>query len=547
MILSLKSYVKPTNFKPVWNLLLHWNLLFQVSLNIETIIPEDDSVRLLSQFVEAMDLTDLYSTYERINSVSPRTLLKIVLYSYMNGDYSSRSMEQNCKRDINFMFLLEGAPAPDHATFARFRSIHFAPCAKRILAEMSNALFDMGEISGETIFIDGTKIEAAANKYTFVWKKAVTKNQAKLLIKLADFVAECEQLYGLKIVYGNTVKINHVKKLRKKLYALKQSENIVFVHGIGKRKSPLQKSIETLEDYLRRLKDYNQKIHICGERNSYSKTDHDATFMRMKEDAMGNGQLKPAYNLQHGVDSEYITWLTIGPKPTDSKTLIPFLTDAEEHLKFKYKNITADAGYESEENYVFLEKNGQHSYIKPANYEISKTRKYKNDIGKIENMEYDEETDAYICRNDKKLSMDHIKHVKSKTGYMSEKTIYKCENCKGCPYKSECIKGNNCKTPLEERTKILQVAKTFLKYRQEDLERILSEEGILYRTNRSIQAEGSFGDLKQDMQFRRYLSKGTANVLAESILLAMARNVNKLHNKIQKGKTGTHLFPLKSA
>ena len=412
---------------------------------------------------------------------------------------------------------------------------------------MSNALFDMGEISGETIFIDGTKIEAAANKYTFVWKKAVTKNQAKLLIKLADFVAECEQLYGLKIVYGNTVKINQVKKLRKKLYALKQSENIVFVHGIGKRKSPLQKSIETLEDYLRRLKDYNQKIHICGERNSYSKTDHDATFMRMKEDAMGNGQLKPAYNLQHGVDSEYITWLTIGPQPTDTTTLIPFLTDAEDHLKFKYKNITADAGYESEENYVFLEKNGQHSYIKPANYEISKTRKYKNDIGKIENMEYDEETDAYICRNDKKLSMDHIKHVKSKTGYMSEKTIYKCENCKGCPYKSECIRGNNCKTPLEERTKILQVAKTFLKYRQEDLERILSEEGILYRTNRSIQAEGSFGDLKQDMQFRRYLSKGTANVLAESILLAMARNVNKLHNKIQKGKTGTHLFPLKSA
>ena len=131
----------------------------KLPLNIETIIPEDDSVRLLSQFVEAMDLTDLYSTYERINSVSPRTLLKILLYSYMNGDYSSRSMELNCRRDINFMFLLEGAPAPDHATFARFRSIHFAPCSKRILAEMSNALFDLGEVSGETIFIDGTKIE----------------------------------------------------------------------------------------------------------------------------------------------------------------------------------------------------------------------------------------------------------------------------------------------------------------------------------------------------------------------------------------------------
>ena len=519
----------------------------KLPLNIETIIPEDDSVRLLSQFVEAMDLTDLYSTYERINLVSPRTLLKIVLYSYMNGDYSSRSMELNCKRDINFMFLLEGAPVPDHATFARFRSIHFAPCAKRILAEMSNALFDLGEISGETVFIDGTKIEAAANKYTFVWKKAVTKNQTKLLIKLADFVAECEQLYDLKIVYGDTVKMKHVKKLRKKLYALKQSESVVFVHGIGKRKTPLQKSIETLEDYLSRLKKYNHQIHICGGRNSYSKTDHDATFMRMKEDAMGNGQLKPAYNLQHGVDSEYITWLTIGPQPTDTTTLIPFLKDAEEHLKFKYKNVTTDARYESEENYVFLEENGQLSYIKPANYEISKTRRYKNDMGKIENMEYDEESDVYICRNGKRLTPDHVRHSKSKTGYVSEKTIYKCEDCSGCPHKAECIKGNNCKTPLEERTKTLQISKIFLKYRQEDLERILSAEGIVYRMNRSIQAEGSFGDLKQDMQFRRYISKGTSNVLAESILLAMAKNINKLHNKIQKGRTGTHLFPVKSA
>ncbi len=519
----------------------------KLPLNIDTIIPEDDSVRLLSQFVETMDLTDLYSTYERINSISSRTLLKIVLYSYMNGDYSSRSMELNCKRDINFMFLLEGAPAPDHATFARFRSIHFAPCSKRILAEMSNTLFDLGEISGETIFIDGTKIEASANKYTFVWKKAVTKNQEKLLIKLADFVAECEQLYDIKIVYGSTIKMKHVKKLRKKLYTLKESENVVFVHGIGKRKTPLQKCIETLEDYSSRLKEYNQKIHICGEWNSYSQTDRDATFMRMKEDAMGNGQLKPAYNLQHGLDSEYITWLTIGPQPTDTTTLIPFLKDAENHLKFKYKNITADAGYESEENYQFLESNGQISYIKPANYEISKTRKYRNDIGKIENMEYDEEADVYTCRNDKKLKVHNIRHSISKTGYVSEKTIYKYENCDACPYKKECIKGNNCKIPLDERTKTLQVAKTFLKYRQEDLERILSEEGILFRTNRSIQAEGSFGDLKQDMQFRRYLSKGTTNVLAESTLLAMARNINKLHNKIQKDRTGNHLFPLKSA
>lgn len=162
-------------------------------------------------------------------------------------------------------------------------------------------------------------------------------------------------------------------------------------------------------------------------------------------------------------------------------------------------------------------------------------------------MNYDEVKDCYTCKNGKQLLSTYVRRSKSKTGYISEKTIYQCNECKDCPYKRDCIKGNNCKTPMEERHKVLSVAKTFLKYRKEDLERILSDEGILLRTNRSIQVEVSFGELKQDMQFRRYLSRGTSNVLAESILLAMAKNVNKLHNKIQKGKTGKHLFPLKTA
>ena len=520
----------------------------KLPLNLESIIPENDSVRLLSQFVEELDLSDLYSTYVRIpENPSPRRMLKLVLYSYMNSDFSSRSMEQNCRRDINFMYLLEGDPVPDHATFARFRSIHFAPCSKRILAEMSNILFEIKEVSGDAIFIDGTKIEANANKYTFVWKKSVTKRLAKLLEKIAAFVAECEDLYGFRIIYQNKVKIKHLKKLRKKMYALKEKEGIVFVHGAGKRKTPLQKSIEQLEAYLEKLKEYTQKLYNCGERNSFSKTDKDATFMRMKEDVMGNGQLKAAYNLQHGVDSEYITWLTIGPEATDTTTLIPFLKEMEEHLAFKYKKIVADAGYESEENYIFIENNGQLSYIKPANYEISKTKKYQNDISRMENMEYDAEKDSYLCKNKKTLNLTGTKKGKTKTGYISEKSIYSCNECQECPYKKECIKGNNCKTPLEERTKTLTVSKVFKEKRAEDLERILTEEGCKLRINRSIQVEGSFAELKQDMNFRRFLCRGTQNVLAESVLLAMAHNINKLHRKIQSGKTGRHLFKLKKS
>ena len=523
--------------------------VYQLKLpfDIDCIIPSNDSVRLLSQFVEEMDLTELYSTYFRVreNQVSPIKMLKIMLYAYMNGIYSSRDIELACRRDINFMFLLEGASAPDHSTFARFRSLHFAPCSEKILGEMSNFLYKVGEISGNNIFIDGTKIEACANKYTFVWKKAVTKNMAKLLIKLADLVKECEELYGIKLIYKDKVQLKHVKKLRKKLYELKILEGIEFVHGCGKRKTTLQKSIERLEEYLSKFKEYNQKVYTCGDRNSYSKTDTDATFMRMKEDSMKNGQLKPAYNVQHGVDSEYITWLTVGPQPTDTTTLIPFLKTMEENLNFKYLKIVADAGYESEENYSFIEDNNQIAFIKPANYELSKTRKYKNDIGKIENMNYDSENDFFICRNGKKLKVEGVKLRKSKTGYESEKTIYSCEDCSNCNYKSKCIRGNNCKTPLEERIKKIETSKKFNRQRKEDLERIISDEGCLLRMNRSIQAEGSFAQVKQDMNFRRFMCRGQRNVLAESTLLAMAHNINKMHRKIQADRTGKHLFELK--
>ena len=518
-------------------------------LNLECIIPSDDKVRLLSQFVEDLDLTDLYRTYDRVrkSSVTPKQMLKVVLYAAMNRLYSSRDIETACKRDINFMFLLEGAPAPDHATVARFKYLHFPIVSETYLAAMSEWLYLHGEISGHDIFIDGTKIESCANRYSFVWKKSVTKHQARLLQKAADLVQTCEEMYGIRVVYDDNVTLHKMKKLRKKLYRLKEETGTEFVHGIGKRKPQLQKDTELLEEYMEKLKEYTKKLYVCGDRNSYSKTDPDATFMRMKEDHMLNGQLKPAYNLQHGVDSEYIVWAAVYPLSTDTNTLKPFLKSMEEHLSFRYTNIVADAGYESEENYLFIEENGQTAFIKPSSYEISKTRKFHEDISRVENMEYNEERDFYVCRNDQDLLFSHYKKVKTKTGYERITSVYECHTCHECPYKSSCIKGNNSKRPFERRYKRLEVSKVFLKQRKECLERITSEEGCMLRMNRSIQAEGSFSETKDGMGFRRYLSRGKKNVLAESIITAMARNMNKLHAKIQSGRTGTHLFALKSA
>ena len=516
---------------------------------METMIPSDDPVRLLSAFVEGMDLSELYHTYDRIrkNQASPRQMLKIMVYAAMNGIFSSRDIETACRRDINFMFLLEGMPVPDHATIARFLSLHLSSCSKDLLAEATSELLSLGEISGKTVFIDGTKIEANANRYTFVWKKSVTKNQQKLFDKAVSLVAECEAMYGVRAVYNGQISMRTLKRLRKKLYAVKESEGITFVKGSGKRKTPLQRSIETLESYIDKLKEYTAKLHICGERNSYSKTDHDATFMRLKEDAMLNGQLKPAYNLQHAVDAQYITWLDVCARPTDVSTLVPFLKDMEARLGFKYKEVVADAGYESEEAYVFLEENGQLSYIKPQNYEISKTRKYKEDISRRENMSYISEEDAYICSNGRKLEAVSEKKKRNRNGYVSTVTVYECANCSGCPCKEKCIHGNNCRTPMEERNKRLQVSKVMKEKRQETLERITTEYGTKLRMNRSIQAEGSFAVVKEDMGLRQYLYRGRENVLAQSVLAAIAHNINKLHFKIQSGRTGQFLTELKTA
>ena len=541
----------PIKIRNIYQDYTSFSLYYQIKLplDLEISIPSDDPVRLVSAFVEEMDLSELYKTYGRIrkNQATPRQMLKLVIYAAMNRIYSSRDIRKACKRDINFMYLLEGMPAPDHATIARFISLHFSACAKVLLAQMSDLLYLLGEISGKTIFIDGTKIESAANKYTFVWKRAITKNQARLYTKLTSFVAECEELYGIRTVYHDQISIHTLKRLKKQLCRVKVQEGIVFVHGIGRRKTQLQKSLEQLDQYLEKLKEYTKKLYTLGDRNSYSKTDPDATFMRMKEDAMLNGQLKPAYNIQHGVDSEYITWIDISPRPTDTCTLIPFLKDMESHLGFKYSEIVADAGYESEENYLFIEGNGQTAYIKPQNYEISKTRKYKKAIGRRENMEYHADSDSYICRNGRELTVTNERRSKTASGYVSVKTYYRSPDCTGCPYKTECIKENNCKTPMEKRNKVLMVSKTMSQKRAEDLERITSEYGTMLRMNRSIQAEGSFADVKEDMNFRRYLYRGKANALAESILLAMGRNINKLHCKIQTGRTGSHLFSLKTA
>ena len=472
-------------------------------IQVPFIPKEDDPVRLLFEVTEGLDYTNLYKTYSTLGrnpAVDPVTLFRLLIYGDMNKIYSSRELEKACKRDINFIWLLQGQKAPDHNTIARFRSQRLANCLRDLFNQLIIYLGENNEIQYENLFVDGTKIEANANKYTFIWKKATDKFENKLQEKIKDTLKHLKDELGIKININNDkITVDFVSKILHKLDTIKVENKIEFVHGKGKRKSKLQKYFESLEEFIEKQSKYDEYNSIFDGRNSFSKTDKDATFMHMKEDHMKNGQLKPGYNIQIGVEGEYIVGVDVSSERADQLTFIPFLNKLENDLP----------------------------------------EKFKNDISKRENMTYNVEDDYYICAYGKRLVPASSKIKVSKSNYKSVVTIYESENCNGCPYKDKCTKAKG--------NKRLHVSKDFLEKRNESLKNISTPEGKILRINRSIQVEGVFGVLKQDYAFRRFLLRGKKNVLVEFTLLAFAYNIQKLFNKNIKNTNGILLHIPKTA
>lgn len=498
-------------------------------MKLEYSIPKDDPVWILDEICEKLDYRKVYASYHRSwRKVSPETMFKIVVYGYMNGCYSSREIEKACRRDLCFQWLLNGEPVPDHTTISRFQNEKLNSGIEDLFCQLLTLLHELDEVNFEHVFIDGTKIEANANKYTFVWKKAVEKNHAKLVEKLNVFVSLLKDCYDLPQTLSD-------EECGQQLVKAANAAAVSFQHGRGKHKTQLQRDIEHLTELLERKYKYLDDLNTFQGRKSFSKTDREATFMRMKEDYMKNGQLKPGYNVQIGVENEYILGVSLFPNPTDVNTLIPFLERLKRNTKHTIKNVIADAGYESEENYRYLQEHDQTAYIKPQNYEIGKTRKYQQDRFRVEHLAYDEESDAYICPNGKALTYQYTGNSKSANGYDIQKRIYRNESCSDCPYRKQCHKSK-----YDQRT--VQVSTTFNELRRQSDENITTEKGILLRMNRSIQVEGAFGVIKQDMQFRRFLTRGKQKTETQFFILAFAFNIRKLWNRQQGGRMGLKLF-----
>ena len=477
-------------------------------------------MRLTSAQLEELDYRKLYCAYSskgRKSKADPRVMFKVMAYGYQCGIYSSRKLEEACRYRVDFMWLLEDEPVPDHSTWARFRTGRCTEAVEDLFYQYVRKLEDWGATDHATVFIDGTKLESRAGRYTFCWRKSVEKH----LLKLQEKVRKCTGIETLNELCT---------------YLQERVGKLSFVHGSGHRKSEGQKQWELLDELRGQWERYEEALSIMGDgRNSYSKTDRDATFMRMKEDHMRNGQLKPGYNVQAAVNSEFITGIDVFSNRTDFGTLIPFLCTTQKWHGTKYEEVTADAGYESLDNYLYLERNGQTSFIKPANYEQKKSKKFKKQIGRIENMEYDAEEDCFICTQGRKLYLRR-ECTENKDGQLITTAWYRCENCAGCPSRESCCKAKDTEQPKE-----IVLKKTFWEKRAISEHNIRTEHGVHLRMCRSIQSEGTFALLKNDFGFRRFLTKGKANVRTELFFLALGFNLKKYWMKQEHRRLDSHL------
>ena len=514
---------------------------------------------------------------------NPIMMYAVVTYANMRGVRSVDRIVELCERDLAFIWLTRGQK-PKRDAFYEFKG---KKLTSEILDDLNYQfllrLQKEGLVTLKELFIDGTKIEANANRYTFVWRGTINYHLAGLLDSIELNFARYntflqENGYGPKYDIGNAqmfvieemdkvrsvieknrkrklskhkklanntvIEIDNcspleILKLQKNLSTIATGEEIEFVYGKGKRKPEIQQLYEELEHLGQRLMGYKECFEIMGkDRNSYSKTDLEATFMRMKEDHMLNGQLKPAYNVQIAVENYFIVHGYVSNDRTDYNTLIPVLEKHQEAFGSVLEEVTADSGYCSEKNLLYLKEKGIESYIKLQDHEKRKTRAYAEDISKYYNMKVEvfEDEQFYICHDGRELR--HIRtETKEQDGYTQTFEVYGCADCSGCEHKARCLYKYNAEKDVE-KNKVMKINEQWEELREKSHANIQSERGILKRQTRSIQTEGHFGDIKENENFRRFNYRSADKVYKEFMLYAIGRNINKyyrfLNEKLKK-------------
>jgi transposase len=498
--------------------------------SLDELIPENHLVRVVNQVIDEMDISALLSIYKGggNSSYHPKMMLKVIIYAYTQKIYSCRLIAKALRENIHFMWI-SASNRPNFRTINLFR-LNLKDAISEIFFNVVYFLEKNNFIQLKNYFLDGTKVEANANKYTYVWKKSndrykdnLKKKVKELLNQIEEYNEQENRKYGNKDLeeLGEDSFITS-EMLEETVQAINKSlkEN----QESGKKK--LSKAVKRIEkDYLPRLRKYEDYEKKLGNRNSFSKTDPDATFMRTKDDHMRNSQLKAAYNVQIGTENQYIVGFSLHQGAADTPFLIPHLASLKEKLNGKLPaNVVADAGYGSEENYTYLAKEKLGNFVKFPDFHREQKKKYKENDFLVANLEYDNQRDEYICPAGKRLQFLKTVEKKTRTGYPRTQRLYQCENCTGCPKREMCHRS--------KYDRIIRISPQLNRFKNHVRRNLKSEQGEELRKKRGVEVESVFGQIKQNMGFRRFTLRGLEKVSLEWGLFSIAHNFKKMAGAI---------------
>jgi len=540
--MSNKSSGRQVIFKPY---VQNQGWLFPPSLG--DMIPMNHKVRLINEAIDGMAIDQVLSTYKGggTSSYHPKMLLKILVYGYVEKIYSSRMIEKACHENVCFMWL-SGMQQPDHNTINSFRKHRLNNTVKEVFAQVLLLLVEQGYVQLKDYYVDGTKMESVANRYSFVWAKNVARYKASVLEKIAGILAHIDELAEQEdqaphppdgpstkadVLAAGEQKLSDskavdqaIKRINNRLEEKMQvDENSKSSKALAKQKRLVDK---LQKDHLPKLQGYENQEQLLDGRSSYSKTDVDATFMRTKDDHLGNGQLRPCYNLQVGTEDQFIVNYTVHQTSSDMSCFVDHMDDTLELLKSaglkSPDNTCADAGYGSEQNYEYLEEQGIEAYVKYPGYYKEQKGKFKNPFVQ-QTLHYNEDEDYFVCPMGQHMHQVRQTKEKTKTGYIRTISVYQAQNCKGCPLRGQCFKAKS-----EHR--IIKISHKTRQYRQQARDRLASLKGRRKKVQRNIDVEAVFGHIKADRHFRRFMLAGLNGVNVEMGLLAIANNFTKWHN-----------------
>ena len=490
------------------------NLLLPPSL--DELVPENHMVRVVDAVIDRLDISDILSTYRGggNSAFNPKMMLKVLVFAYLSNVYSSRRIEELLKRDIYFMWLA-GMKRPDFRTINYYRGKRLKEGFDAVFTQVVRLLHEEGFVSLKVQYIDGTKIESVANKYTFVWRGSVEKYDARLKAKTEALLRQIEQNHAIENQENPAPEELTAEEVAERVERIREK---VDADNLSKEERKALKQIET--DAVPRMNRYKEQLETMGPRNSYSKTDPDATFMRMKEDAMLNGQLKPGYNIQISTENQFITNFGIYQRPTDTLTMISYLESFKARYGMQSEEIVADSGYGSEENYEYMFSNGMTPYVKYNMFHVEQRRGYRNNPFRVSNLFYNPDDDFYVCPMGQKLKFIRQEKRYTASGYQQTVSVYRASRCEGCPLRGQCHKS--------KRDRQIEVNHTLDDYKARARELLTSEQGIKHRSNRPIEPEAVFGQIKECGRFRRLRLKGLTGAKIDFGLKALAHNLRKL-------------------